>query len=133
VLLHTLVHESVNGNASTVLAHEGQRLVAFGRWHRHERPTHRPHADLPYLAVSREHQSQGLGGLLLDRLIAEARAAHLEQVTLDSSGDNTSAHALWRSRGFVEFGRLADFVAVGDARYGKTFWVLDLHDSEMTG
>lgn len=126
VLLNTLTDESANGNASTVLAHDGQRLVAFGCWLRYARPTHRPHADLPYLAVSRDYHGRGIGGLLLDRLIAEARAAHLEQLTLDSRGDNTSAHSLWRSRSFVECGRLVDFVAVGEARYDKTLWVLDL-------
>jgi ribosomal protein S18 acetylase RimI-like enzyme len=127
-LLGALTDESEVGDASTTLAHEGQRLVAFGCWRRYQRPTHRPHADLPYLAVSRQHQAQGLGGVVLDHLIAEARAAHLEQLTLDSRGDNARAHALWRSRGFVEYGRLADFVAVGDARYDKTFWVLDLRN-----
>jgi hypothetical protein len=29
----------------------------------------------------------------------------------------------------VEYGRLADFVAVAEARYDKTFWVLDLRES----
>jgi ribosomal protein S18 acetylase RimI-like enzyme len=66
---------------------------------------------------------------MLDHLIAEARAAHLEQLTLDSRGDNLRAHALWRSRGFVEYGTLADFVAVGEVRYDKTLWVLNLRGS----
>jgi ribosomal protein S18 acetylase RimI-like enzyme len=128
-LLRTLTDESENGDASTRLAHEGQRLIAFGCWRRYRRPTHRPHADLPYLAVSSGHQGRGLGQQVLDQLIKDARAAHLEQLTLDSRGDNAPAHALWRSRGFVEYGRLPAFVAVGEARYDKTFWVLDLRAS----
>ena len=129
VLLHALTEESENGNASTVLAHEGQRLIAFGCWRRYQRPTHRPHADIPYLALAQDHQGQGVGGRVLDHLVETARSARIEQLTLDARGDNSAAHALWRSRGFVEYGRLADFVAVGDARYDKTFWVLDLRSN----
>jgi ribosomal protein S18 acetylase RimI-like enzyme len=58
---------------------------------------------------------------MLDQLIEAALNARIEQLTLDSRGDNARAHALWRSRGFAEYGRLADFVAVGEARYDKTF------------
>jgi ribosomal protein S18 acetylase RimI-like enzyme len=67
-----------------------------------------------------------VGAELLDHLVGRARGAGVEQLTLDSRGDNVGAHALWRSRGFVEYGRLRDFVTVGDHRYDKTFWVLDL-------
>jgi ribosomal protein S18 acetylase RimI-like enzyme len=126
VLLHALTEESENGNASTVPAHEGQRLIAFGCWRRYQRPTHRPHADIPYLAVAPDFHRRGIGGRMLDRLIESARSARIEQLTLDARGDNTAAHELWLSRGFVEYGRITDFVAVGDARYDKTFWVLDL-------
>jgi ribosomal protein S18 acetylase RimI-like enzyme len=132
-LLRSLTYEGSSGDASTVLAHERQQLIAFGCWRRYQRPTHRPHADLPYLAVAQGCQSHGVGGLLLDRLIADTRAAQIEQLTLDSRGDNEAAHGLWRSRGFVEYGRLKDFVAVGEARYDKTFWVLDLRNTRGAG
>lgn len=125
-LLRTLTEASENRDATTVLAHEGQRLIAFGCWRRYQRPTHWPHADIPYLAVAPEWQGQGVGGRMLDELIKSARSARIEQLTLDSRGDNTAAHELWKSRGFAEYGRLTDFVAVGPARYDKTFWVLDL-------
>ena len=128
-LLRELTDESAVGNASVAIAHRGRELIGFGCWRRYQRPTHRPHADIPYLAVAVDHQGQGVGGRVLDQLIETARSARIEQLTLDARGDNTSAHGLWRSQGFVEYGRLADFVAVGDARYDKTFWVLDLRGS----
>ncbi len=105
---------------------ETSRLVGFGFWQRYARPTHQPQADLPLLAIAQQHQGRGTGGAMLDQLVRAARLSGVEQLTLDSRGDNRAAHALWRSRGFTEYGRLPDFVAVGDARYDKTFWVLDV-------
>lgn len=128
-LLRDSADEAQNENASIVLGRNGQRLIAFGCWRRYQRPTHRPHADIPYLAVAADHQGQGVGGRVLDSLIDEARNSRVEQLTLDARGDNQSAHALWQSRGFVQYGRLADFVAAGETRYDKTLWVLDLRGS----
>jgi ribosomal protein S18 acetylase RimI-like enzyme len=45
---------------------------------------------------------------------------------LDARGDNGNALRLYRSLGFTEYGRLPDFVAVGDRRYDKVFLMLDL-------
>ncbi len=128
-LLRDLADEAQNENASIVLGRNGQRLIAYGCWRRYQRPTHRPHADIPYLAVAAGHQGQGVGGRVLDSLIEAARNSGIEQLTLDARGDNASAHALWQSRGFVQYGTLTDFVAVGETHYDKTFWVLDLRDS----
>jgi ribosomal protein S18 acetylase RimI-like enzyme len=113
--------------AVVALVHEDPTQVsAFGYWQRYARPTHRVQADLPVLVVAAEARGTGLGGDITDTLIESARAAGIEQLTLDARGDNTTAHALWHSRGFVQYGQLNDFVAVGDDRYDKTFWVLDL-------
>jgi ribosomal protein S18 acetylase RimI-like enzyme len=131
-LLNALVAASeldvAEPEASSACVVDGSNVVGFGCWQRYGRPTHRPHADLTYLAVARAHQRQGVGAELLDYLIDRARVTHVEQLTLDSRGDNVGAHALWRSRGFVEYGRLVDFVAVGENRYDKSFWVLDLRE-----
>lgn len=105
-------------------------IAGFGYWLRYSRATHRPHADLAHLAIAPDQQGRGLGGSLLDQLIAAARSAGIEQLTADSRGDNARAQSLWRSRGFVEYGRLPDFVAVGSRRYDKTLWVLDVRRSD---
>ncbi|MER5332531.1 hypothetical protein [Micromonospora sp. NPDC002717] len=58
-------------------------------------------------------------------LIADAREAAIEVLTLDARGDNTNALHLYRSLGFTEYGRLPGFVAVGERRYDKVFYMLD--------
>jgi ribosomal protein S18 acetylase RimI-like enzyme len=76
--------------------------------------------------VAASAQGRGIGRHLMTALIAAARAADVEVLTLDLRADNTHAAALYESLGFHRYGRLARFVAVGDRRYDKLFYALDL-------
>ena len=62
----------------------------------------------------------------MTQLIAAARAAGIEVLTLDLRGDNLRAAALYEALGFRQYGRLERFVAVGDRRWNKLLYVLDL-------
>ena len=109
------------------------RLVGIGYWTRYERPTHRPHADMRRIAVARHAQGRGAGRALTSALIDAARAARIEMLTLDARGDNTGALRLYRSLGFSEYGRLRDFVAVGERRYDTVLCCLDLRGQHPGG
>ncbi|MEV7569494.1 GNAT family N-acetyltransferase [Streptomyces tanashiensis] len=114
------------GDAALRAAYLDGRLVGLGYWLRYARPTHRPHADLEKIAVDSAAQGLGVGRALTAALIADARGAGIEVLTLDARGDNTHALRLYESLGFTEYGRLPDFVAVGARRYDKVFCMLDL-------
>ena len=114
-----------------VAATEDGRLLGLGYWRRYDRPTHRPHADVEKVAVDPDHQGRGLGRRLMTELVAAARDAHIEVLTLDQRGDNTRAAALYESLGFRLYGRLERFVAVGDQRWDKLFYALDLRDEAL--
>nr|BFD87895.1 hypothetical protein StreXyl84_72960 [Streptomyces sp. Xyl84] len=118
--------EARSGDAALRAAYLGGRLAGFGYWVRYARPTHRPHADLEKIAVAAAAQGRGTGRALTAALIADAREAGVEVLTLDARGDNTHALRLYRSLGFTEYGRLPAFVAVGEDRYDKVFCMLDL-------
>jgi ribosomal protein S18 acetylase RimI-like enzyme len=118
------------GDAALRFAYEGDRLVGLGYWRRYARPTHRPNADLEKLAVAPSAHGRGIGRRLVAALIEDAEAAGVEFLTLDARGDNANALRLYRSLGFTEYGRLTDFVAVGQARYDKVFYVIDLRTRE---
>ncbi|MFE6667490.1 GNAT family N-acetyltransferase [Streptomyces sp. NPDC057697] len=118
------------GDGALRAAYLGHRLVGVGYWLRYARPTHRPHADLEKLAVDAAAHGRGIGRALTTALIADAREAGIEVLTLDARGDNTNALRLYRSLGFAEYGRLPDFVAVGERRYDKVFCMLDLRRSD---
>jgi ribosomal protein S18 acetylase RimI-like enzyme len=105
-----------------------RHLVGLGYWTRYERPTHRPHADMRRIAVAAGYQGHGVGRALIQALVASARAAQIEMLTLDVRGDNTRALHLYESLGFTEYGRLKDFVAVGSRRYDMVLYALDLRE-----
>lgn len=115
-------------DAALAMVAEDGRLCGFGYWRRYQRPTHRPHADVEKVAIAPAHQGRGLGRQIMTDLIAAARAAGVEVLTLDLRGDNLRAAALYESLGFRQYGRLERFVAVGDRRWDKLFYALDLRD-----
>jgi ribosomal protein S18 acetylase RimI-like enzyme len=125
-LLRDVAAESVDGDAALLFAMAGAELVGLGYWRRYRRPTHRPHADLEKLAVDAPAQSGGVGRGLMGALIGAARAAQVEVLTLDLRADNARAIALYESLGFRRYGVLPRFVAVGERRYDKVFYALDL-------
>jgi RimJ/RimL family protein N-acetyltransferase len=60
------------------------------------------------IAVAQEFRGQGLGRLLMETVISQAKL-HLpgiQMITLQVFGNNPTAIALYRSLGFMEFGRL---------------------------
>ncbi len=114
-----------DGDGALRAAYVDRRLVGLGYWLRYARPTHRPHADLEKIAVASSAHGRGIGRALTAALIDDARRAGIEVLTLDARGDNDSALRLYRSLGFTEYGRLPDFVAVGEHRYDKVFCMLD--------
>ncbi|WP_306324498.1 GNAT family N-acetyltransferase [Streptomyces venezuelae] len=124
-LLAHVVSAARAGDAALRVAFVERRLVGLGYWLRYARPTHRPHADLEKLAVAAAVHGCGVGRALTAALVADAREAGIEVLTLDARGDNTGALRLYRSLGFTEYGRLTDFVAVGERRYDKVFYMLD--------
>ncbi|MEU1085593.1 N-acetyltransferase [Streptomyces sp. NPDC005892] len=124
-LLDRVVSAVRAGDAALRVAYLDGRPVGLGYWLRYTRPTHRPHADPEKVAVDAAAHGRGVGRALTSALIADAWEAGIEVLTLDARGDNTSALHLYRSLGFTEYGRLADFVAVGEHRYDKVFCMLD--------
>ena len=124
--IHRLLTEvAADPDAVLVVATE-DGVLGLGYWRRYERPTHRPHADVEKVAVDAGHQGRGLGRRIMTELVAAARDAQVEVLTLDQRGDNTRAAALYESLGFRQYGRLERFVAVGDQRWDKLFYALRL-------
>lgn len=59
-------------------------------------------AEVKRMYVRPSNRRGGLGRLMLDRLIEDARAAGYRSIRLDSPDFMTAAHALYRSSGFAE-------------------------------
>ncbi|MBC3760280.1 ribosomal protein S18-alanine N-acetyltransferase [Quadrisphaera oryzae] len=63
-----------------------------------------PDADVQTLAVAPGAQRRGVGGLLLDALVAAAREGGASAVLLEVRADNAPAAALYAARGFERIG-----------------------------
>jgi GNAT superfamily N-acetyltransferase len=59
------------------------------------------------LFVVPERWGEGIGGALLDAVLAEAKRRHCSQVRLWTHEDNERSHRLYRGRGFSPTGRIA--------------------------
>ena len=62
---------------------------------------------LSYLFVVPERWGEGIGGVILDAVLAEAKRRHYSRIHLWTHEDNERSHRLYRSRGFSPTGRTA--------------------------
>jgi len=72
-----------------------------------------PEADVQTIAVSPKAQGRGIGGLLLEELIDQARAQGCTQLVLEVRSDNEAALAMYTRRGFEQLSTRRDYYAPG--------------------
>jgi GNAT superfamily N-acetyltransferase len=72
---------------------------------------------LGYLYVVPGRWGEGIGGLLLDAVLASARRHDYRRVHLWTHEDNDRSHGLYRSRGFRRTGRVVD----GEGEWASDF------------
>lgn len=72
-----------------------------------------PEADVQTVAVAREAQGRGVGGLLVEAMADEARVRGASVLHLEVRADNVAALALYAGHGFVADGRRRDYYGRG--------------------
>jgi ribosomal-protein-alanine N-acetyltransferase len=70
-------------------------------------------ADVQTVAVRADRQGRGLGGVLLDALLAEAAARGCTEVLLEVRADNAAAIGLYAARGFTTIATRRRYYADG--------------------
>jgi ribosomal protein S18 acetylase RimI-like enzyme len=125
-----LLAETSAGRAAVCAAYDGEHLVGLGEWRRYELEPQRQNADLEKVLVSRPARGTGIGRRIMEDLIAQARAAGVETLTLQCRGNNHGAIRLYQRLGFTEYGRLPDFVAAGPDRWDKVMMAIDLRTGD---
>jgi ribosomal protein S18 acetylase RimI-like enzyme len=78
------------------------------------------------MMVRAEARGAGIGSLLLEACIAEARHADLEMLTLSVTAGNASAVRLYERHGFVAYGLLPRALKVDTRYHDKLHMVLGL-------
>ncbi|HEX5936771.1 MAG TPA: GNAT family N-acetyltransferase [Actinomycetota bacterium] len=89
-----------------LLAFEGSRLVGHVTVQRERHPVTQ-HVGSLAIAVAADARGRGIGRRLMDEAIAWSTRVGIEKLVLSVYPHNDAAIALYRSRGFVEEGRLA--------------------------
>ncbi|MBR5355348.1 MAG: GNAT family N-acetyltransferase [Lachnospiraceae bacterium] len=69
------------------------------------------------IALFQEFCGAGLGGILIDRAVKQAKEMGFEQMELGAFADNERALALYKKMGFKEYGRLHKAFKLKDGRY----------------
>lgn len=69
--------------------------------------------DIQTMAVAESHQGQGLGSMLLDALLDEARRRNVDDVFLEVRTDNEVAKTLYGRAGFREIARRPGYYQPG--------------------
>ena len=93
---------------------------------RESRRKNRHKASVVAMYVLPEFNRRGVGRALIAHVIAEARAAGIEQLTLTVTASNASALALYVSAGFARFGVEPRAIKVDDVYYAKEYMMLRL-------
>lgn len=101
--------------SDTLVATSGARVCGFVLLQQTSSPASHAHVLLVNgLGVDPDHQGQGVGRLLLEAAVREARARGARKVSLRVLSTNTSARRLYASLGFVVEGVLrGEFVLDG--------------------
>jgi ribosomal protein S18 acetylase RimI-like enzyme len=78
------------------------------------------------MMVRSEARGAGIGALLLEACIGEARHAGLEMLTLTVTAENAGAVRLYERHGFVAYGTLRRAIKVGGRYHDKLHMALAL-------
>jgi ribosomal protein S18 acetylase RimI-like enzyme len=128
--LTAIAAEVAAGRTRMAVVRAGGRVEALGRWSWYAKPAVGVNGEVLQVMVHPDGRGQGLARLLVGALVDDARAHRVETLTLDVRGNNHAAMALYESFGFEVSGRLPDFVAVGDERWDRVLYRLDLRTND---
>jgi ribosomal protein S18 acetylase RimI-like enzyme len=124
--LHRLGLDRSEGGHFVLGAWRGRRLVGAIGCERELRLKVRHIGHVIGMMVRPEARGRGIGALLLESCIAEARHAGLEMLTLSVTAENEDAIRLYDRHGFVAYGTLERALKIGQRYYDKLHMALAL-------
>ncbi|WP_434448912.1 GNAT family N-acetyltransferase [Lentzea sp. E54] len=121
-----------DGDAAFTVALVDGVVRAVGLWRRGSTAVFQHRAEIQQIMAHPSARGLGLGRLVVDGLIANARAQGIEIVMLGVRGNNHGAIELYESLGFRECGRMPNAIAVGAERWDDVWMYLPLGYPEGT-
>lgn len=112
-------------NSCFFLALDGETIVGNACVDGSRNPRLRHRSNLA-ITVLRAYWGRGVGSELMARMIAFAKDAGAELLSLEVRSDNERAKALYRKFGFVRFGVFPKYFKIGGQYYDVDCMTLDL-------
>jgi len=124
--LHRLGLDRKDGGHFLLGAWRGRRLLGAIGCERQARVKVRHVGHVIGMMVRPEARGAGIGALLVEACIGEARDAGLEMLTLTVTAENAGAVRLYERHGFASYGTLRRALKVGGRYHDKLHMVLVL-------
>jgi len=124
--LHRLGLDRRDGGQFLLGAWRGKRLLGAIGCERQARVKVRHIGHVIGMMVRPESRGRGIGAMLLEACIAEARHAGLEMLTLTVTAENESAVRLYERHRFVAYGTLQRALKIGSRYHDKLHMALTL-------
>ena len=124
--LHRLGLDRRDGGHFMLGAWRGRRLVGAIGCEREERLKVRHIGHVIGMMVRPEARGHGIGALLLEACIADARQAGLEMLTLTVTAENEGAVRLYERHRFAAYGTLRRALKIGSRYHDKLHMALTL-------
>lgn len=107
------------GRGGVAIARVDGRVEALGVWARYGGAVTEQNAEVRKIMVHPSARGRGLAREVLQAIEDHATMHGVEVLVLDARGNNHGAHALYESLGWTEYGRIPDFVGIGDERWDR--------------
>ena len=121
-----------DGDAAFAVALVDGVVRAVGLWRRGSTAVFQHRAEVQQVMAHPSARGLGLGRLVVEGLVENARAAGLEILMLGVRGNNHGAIELYEEIGFRECGRMPNAIAVGNERWDDVWMYLPLGYPEGT-
>jgi len=118
--------DRVEGGQFVLGAWRGRRLVGAIGCERETRLKVRHIGHVIGMMVRPESRGRGIGAMLLESCIAEARRAGLEMLTLTVTAENEAAVRLYQRHRFIAYGTLERALKIGSRYHDKLHMALTL-------
>jgi len=130
--LDTVLKLVRNGDAAFAVAVVDGVVRAVGMWRRGSTAVFQHRAEVQQIMAHPSARGLGLGRLVMEGLVENARAQGLEILMLGVRGNNHGAIELYEGLGFRECGRMPNAIAVGTERWDDVWMYLPLGYPEGT-
>jgi ribosomal protein S18 acetylase RimI-like enzyme len=130
--LDTVLKQVREGDAAFAVALVDGVVRAVGLWRRGSTAVFQHRAEVQQIMAHPSARGLGLGKLVMEGLIADAREQAVEILSLGVRGNNHGAIELYEALGFRECGRMPNAIAVGTERWDDVSMYLPLGYPEGT-